>query len=232
MKEVVDSLQVIGNVKEGFLHYSLATDDWVIGSLLFCFLILTYALADKGNYLGRMLRVFFMPGDQIQDGVRTARVIYMRLFLLLQTMMSFTLIFFSIEDELQLMPEVKIHQTMGIMVIVLLSFYWIKQLIFTIVNATLLDRQSRIVWRRSYSQIIEMSGFPAFVLAMVSAFLQVPSGIMFIMVLTIVILSELCLLYKGFYIFYSKRYGILQLIVYFCTLEIMPLLIIGKVLFF
>jgi hypothetical protein len=38
------------------------------------------------------------------------------------------------------------------------------------------------------------------------------------------------LLYKTFLIFFPKFYGTLHLIVYFCTLEIMPLLAVFKVL--
>ena len=61
-------------------------------------------------------------------------------------------------------------------------------------------------------------------------FLNLPPGIPLWIILVIGFLIKILHLYKTFLIFFPKFYGTLHLIVYFCTLEILPLVAVFEVL--
>lgn len=114
--------------------------------------------------------------------------------------------------------------------LVLLLGYLLKQVLFHAVNLVFFDQQHSLSWRNTYRDWLMVIGIVSYLLATVAVFLDLSHIMIAILAVIGVALAEICLFFRTFYIFCPKKHGVLQLIVYLCTLEIMPLLLAGKAL--
>ncbi|MBR3858057.1 MAG: DUF4271 domain-containing protein, partial [Bacteroidaceae bacterium] len=83
---------------------------------------------------------------------------------------------------------------------------------------------------RTYTFIYVVEALLVLVLAMAVVYMPVPHEEVLISSLCLVLFVKLLLLFKTYQIFFPKMYGTLHLIVYFCTLELIPLLVLQQVL--
>ena len=98
------------------------------------------------------------------------------------------------------------------------------------VNWVFFDKAHIAAWEQSYGDWTIISGAIMYVITVLSVLLDFPTHILTILAVSYVFLIEIGLFFKAFHIFYAKKYGVLLLIVYLCTLELMPLLLAGKAL--
>ena len=85
-------------------------------------------------------------------------------------------------------------------------------------------------WKRVYTFLLAAEAMLFLVLALVVMYLPVTSSEVQLLVLIPIIFVKIVLLFKTYQIFFPKMYGTLHLIVYFCTLELIPLLVLQQVL--
>ena len=67
-------------------------------------------------------------------------------------------------------------------------------------------------------------------MVLLTVYTDVADGIWVPLVLGLVIFAKILMFYKWLKVFFSKMYGLLYLIVYFCALELIPTLMIYQVL--
>ena len=96
-----------------------------------------------------------------------------------------------------------------------------------IVNAILFTPPQTKVWNQVYTDTFIILGIALFIFAIVSTFFRLSVSVLSIIALTLAALAEIWLAVKAFHIFFAKKYGSLQIIVYLCTLEWIPLLVLG-----
>ena len=176
-----------------------------------------------------MLKAFFLPHENAIEGHRVTNVFYMRV-----TMLLFSLLMFALLLSLGVQESCFMAWGRGCLWLILgggvLALYLLKQLLFAFVNWVFYDRQGVMAWMNCYASWTILMGVPLFLLAVIAVFANLSSQNVLLMLAIGVIAFEMCLFFKGFYIFSSKKYGILQLFVYLCTLELIPLLLVGKAL--
>ena len=93
-----------------------------------------------------------------------------------------------------------------------------------------LDNATSSAWENNYTNWSVLAGIPLYLSAVIAIFFDLAPCNILTLLGVCVILLEFCLLYKAFHIFSGKKHGILQLFVYLCTLELIPLLVAGKAL--
>lgn len=208
----------------------LYANDCFVSILLICFFVLAIVLADKGNILGNMLQGFFQPRENVNEGVRTSRNYYLRLSMYGVSFISLSLVFTICLTLGNVVRDTSILTVTLLSFGLSIAFYLLKQGLFRMVDWVFLDKSHAQVWHRSYSNWVILSGIFLYLITFVSVFLDLSLSILLILLVVYVVLIEMCLFYKAFHIFCAKKYGGLQLFVYLCTLELIPLLLVGKVL--
>lgn len=208
----------------------LYANDLFVGILIVCFFVLAMVLADKGNLLGDMLRGFFQPREYVAENVKTSRVFYMRMGMYAVFFMSLSLIMTISVVSVDPAEIMNVSRILPFSFVLFVALYLLKQGICRAVNWVFFDRPQAEMWYNSYSNWIILSAVPLYIVSALSVFLNWSLSIMAVIVIIYVVLIEICLLYKAFHIFCVKKYGSLQLIVYLCSLELIPLLLVGKVL--
>ena len=204
-------------------------DNFLVCGILACTFILAIVFSDRKRYFSRLLKEFFLPRESTIEGIRTTNIVYQRLFMYFVSFSSIALL-------LALYASEKLLGSMGHGILWLIScisivlFYLLRRGVFAITNRIFFDSATIKTWEQSYSCWTILSSVPLFLLTVIVLFLNIPSQSTLLLLTICFALLEICLLYKAFYIFSAKKYGILQIFIYLCTLELMPLLLVGKAL--
>lgn len=207
-------------------HY---TDDLVVCGFLACTFILAIVLSDRKHYFSRLLKEFFLPRENTIEGIRTTNIVYMRIFMYVVSFSSAALLLtlYATDCTLGTMGRGMLWLTT---VAVLTLFYLLRLLLFGATNRIFFDSATTKAWEQGYACWTILSCIPLYLLGTIAIFFNLAPQAIFWMLAVCVVALEICLLYKAFHIFSAKRYGILQIFIYLCTLELMPLLVAGKAL--
>ena len=207
-------------------HY--ANDLWVCG-ILVCTFCMAAVLSDRKHYLTHLLKGFFLPRENAIEGVRTSNIVYLRISMYVVSLASAALL-------LALYISGKAPTTMGAGTLWLTAgigtglLYLLRMGLFAITNRIFFDLTTTKAWEQSYANWSILSSIPLYLVAVVAIFTNLSSQAILLLLVICLAALEMCLLYKAFHIFSSKKYGILQIFVYLCTLELMPLLVAAKAL--
>ena len=229
----MDDLYVmsLGERAQGIPEYApFYTDDFLVSILLGAFLILSAVLSDKEGFLGDILKGFFLPREESsKEGFNTMRGVYMRIGTLIVSFLSVAVLI-----SIYVLRLVDIEISLGGLILLsfgaVSAFYIIKQSLFWVINWTFFDVRRARLWRHCYANWLMLSGVIIYPCVIFMVFLDCSANTVANALLIWLILAEICLLFKAFHIFLTKKYGVLQLFVYLCTLELIPLLFLGKAL--
>ena len=207
-------------------HY---TDDLLVAGVLVCGFVLALVLSDRKNFFPRLLKNFFLPRENAVDSVRTTNVVHMRmgLFFVAFASVGLLLMIYASEMSLQMVNKGALWLAASGAVVLL---YLLKMLLLVITDRIFFDKAIQKAWECSYSNWMVLSAIPLYLLTVVVVFFDLAPSTVFWLLGICVVFLEFCLLYKALHIFLTKKYGFLQIFLYLCALELMPLLVVGKAL--
>ncbi len=110
----------------------------------------------------------------------------------------------------------------GIMAI----FYVAQWVVYRVVGYTFTDSIAAVQWVKGYSSTQALLGFTLLVPALVTIFYPRASVSMIWTGVALYICSKIVFIIKGFRIFYTNLPSLLYFILYLCTLEIIPLILL------
>jgi len=94
------------------------------------------------------------------------------------------------------------------------------------VNWVFFNSRANAFWQKSTLFLNSIEGLLLFPMVMVMAYFGISSHTVNLYTLGVVILVKFLLLYRCYVIFFKKIGAFLQIILYFCALEIIPLLML------
>ena len=212
--------------------YTIAGDNLITGILLSCFILAMVAFAQSHKFIMRQAKNFFY----VQHGettmiTETSGELRFQFFLMLQTCLQFSLLFFlyarSVVSDTFIVEQYKV---VGFFSGVILVYFLLKLLSYTIANLTFFDKKTNEQWIKSFLFINSVEGLLVFPVVMLVVYFGLALKTAFIYTAIVVILLKLLSLYKTYIIFFRQKGTFLQDILYFCALEVMPLLTLWGVL--
>ncbi|MBO7119170.1 MAG: DUF4271 domain-containing protein [Bacteroidaceae bacterium] len=214
--------------------FRLRQDAWSGLLLLVCLLLAASLVMRLSRKFKELLRgVFFpIPGKKeepiVDDPLRySTRVVAVVLLSLTAAVVTFT--YTQHEVGFYLFPETP-YILLGALFLLWMGYFLLKRMMSGFVNWVFFRSEKIFTMHRVYTFIYVAEALLSLMLALVVAFLPVPHDEVLILSLCLVIFVKTVLLFKTYQIFFPKMYGTLHLIVYFCTLEIMPLLVLWQAL--
>ena len=118
----------------------------------------------------------------------------------------------------------------GIFFAVYLGFQLFRGIAYTIVNLVFYDKHLNLFWMKILLFIGASQGMLLFPGILLVAYFNLPLKNTAFYLCFILIFTEILTIYKGWNIFFRQNGGFLQFFLYFCTLEIVPLLSLVAVL--
>ena len=207
----------------------LYADDLMVSVLIVCGLILAAVLSDRKRFLSRLLKGFFLPRENAVENVRTTNVIYMRIGMYIVTFASAGLLLTAYVSD-KTWDVARSSHLWLLVTAAAVSFHLLRRVLFVLTDRIFLDSHMSSAWEHSHTNWTVLSGIPLYLSAVIAVFSNLAPKAILPLLGVCAVLLEICLLYKAFHIFSGKKYGILQLFVYLCTLELIPLLLAAKAL--
>ena len=228
----VDSLKTIIKLPQGFVgipHPSLPqTENWVFAILLVLFFLLVYSVRQSIGLISDNIKTFFQV--KIRSSIFSKATVN-------DTSFRFFLVIFSI-GVLSFYACLLNHNSSkslsikeyGLFLFATSLFFGIKHLIFDLIGYIFLNQVSLKMAKEAYFNVISFLGVVLF--PMLFLHIYAPhqiSGVSDIISFIICILSIILIIIKLFQIFFQKILASFYILLYLCTLEFLPLIILFKV---
>lgn len=212
--------------------YSVSSDNTVTALLIGCFLLGMLALSVSRQFMVRQIHNFFYVPRSVADMTETDYEINVQTFLVLQTALTIGILYyllsrFALGNDYSQMSQLKV---IGIFSLLLVGYFAVKKLAYHIVGWTFFSAKNNDQWSKAWLFLTAAEGVLMYPILLVQIYFGLPLQIAWIWAALIIILVKLLSLYKCYAIFFKHGGGIVQNILYFCALELMPLLALVGIL--
>ena len=213
--------------------YTVRNDNVITGLLLGCFILALLSFARTGGILLRQAKdFFFAPKIGTTTVSETTGEFRFQSFLVMQTCLLLALLAFFyandyIADTYVLSSQ---YQLIGIYFAVILGYVLLKMMLYSGVNWVFFESKKIGQWSQFLLFIFSIEGILLFPLVILQVYFDIGLRNTLICSLVIIILLKILSFYKCFDIFFKRTSVFLQIILYFCALEVLPLLSLGAVL--
>ena len=214
--------------------YTVRGDNMITSLLLACFVLALISFARSRDFIFRQAKEFFVirRGGQVTEPTETTSEFRFQFFLAIQTCLLASVIAFlytqeHLADNFILKSQ---HTLIWIFFGCFVVYFLAKSLLYAIVNGTFFDRKRNRQWQKSLLFLTCVEGVALFPSVMLQVYFNMSMQDTVIYAIIVVILTKILLFYKSFAIFFRQNGSFLQIILYFCALEFVPLFFLGGLL--
>jgi hypothetical protein len=212
--------------------YALHNDDIITGLLLLCFLFIMLIMSRISGFMLHQAKDFFYPSKAKNLLLETGLEIRMQIVFTVVTCLLLALSYFFYvirynSDSFILDSE---YALLGIYMATFIAYFCVKMLLYTVVNTTFFDHKKNLQFLGSLLFITSIEGMLLFPQVLLLIYFQISvqnAAYYFIFVLSFV---KILTFYKSYIIFFKQKDFFLQIILYFCTLEMIPLSVLWTAL--
>lgn len=213
--------------------YSIQSDDFITSLLYGTVLLSIVAFSQSRDFISRELRLFFRSSRYDFDYYsETATEVRFQFFLGFQTCLMLALATFLFATH-YLSGKTTVaaqHNFFLILTGCFMAYYVAKSLLQGIVGWVYFEPQENNLWQKSQLFLLAVAGLPLLPIVMLLCYFSMTFTAALILIATVVILVKILTFYRCYSIFFSKKRPQLQIFLYFCTLEIVPMIALYGIL--
>ena len=213
--------------------YRVHNDNVITSLLLACFLVSIYLFANARLFFVKEVKNFFYtPREERTDFSETGNELRYQVFLVGITSLLISLLFYF--HTLYYIGETFILQSqytlIAIYFVIVIIYVGVKMGLYTFVNLVFFNGKRNQQWLKSFLFIITLEGVLLFPAVLLGGYYEMDIHNVTTYVIISILFVKLLTIYKCFIIFFRQNVVSLQIILYFCTLEIVPVLALWGVL--
>ena len=216
------------------MPYRLRDDDFVTGALLVSFFLVALFIVRSSHILLEKIKDFFYVrgNDDNMPAVNTDSELRNQALLVIHTSFVIAILFFDYTQQAltHVFNSVSPYILLGTDAGICLLYFAAKMLAYHFVNWVFFEKRQRRKWMESYVLTVMMTGLASFPLVLLLVYFDLPFRVAGTAFIIIVGLSKLLLFVKCKQIFFNLTYSIFHLFLYFCTLELIPMLLLWRIL--
>jgi len=229
---LADSLKAIIQIPRGFIgipHPSIPqTENWVFVVLMLLFFLLIYSISQSVGYISETIKTFFQVKERSsifsKATVNDSRFRF--LFILFSIVVLSLYVFFYFHKTEQ---PFTMHE-FWLILFATGVFLIVKLILFEIIGYVFLNQNNLKISIVSYFNIISFYGLVLYPLLFLQIYLHESlAGIINVISLIVSLIAAILITFKLFQIFFQKLLDSFYILLYLCTLEILPLIILIKV---
>ena len=215
--------------------YTVQHDNVIISLLLLLFVLATIAFSNSRHFVVRQTKNFFSTNREgMTEITETAVEIRFQAFLTFLNSLLLSILFYFY--TLNFIGETFLLDSQYHLIAIFLGmtvvYYLVKTMLYAIVNNVFFDGKKNRQWMKSFLFITSIEGVSLFPLVVVWTFFDISIQNAVIYVVIVISIVKILELFKCFLIFFRQNVVKLQIILYFCTLEIIPMLLFWGALVF
>ena len=207
------------------LPYTLRGDNVITFSLLLCFIVYVLSFAQSGRFITRQLKDFFRPSYAENSDTPSSHLVF---FLLMAFVNCFMLALCFYQYATAWLGNDFIVESQGLVIAIFLGlfvvYFLLKWLAYRIVNEVFFGSNKSLQWMHSFLFVMALEGVLLFPLVMITVYFvfSVEKALFYFCV--VLFLTKILTFYKSWSIFFRQNGRFLQIFLYFCALEVTPLL--------
>jgi len=229
LKAIADSIKAIPTGFLGIPHPSLPhTESWVFILLLVLFFLLIYSISSSAGLIGDTIKSFFEVKERSsifsKASVNDFRLrFFLDVFSVGVLSLYVYLIIFNPVNPFSIKTYIYLLALTGF-------FFGLKLLIFDVIGYVFLSPSILKMAKESYFNIVAILGVVLFPLVILQIYIPV-NFYHTIEIISLVMCLGACILViiKLFQIFFHKTVASFYILLYLCTLEILPLILLYRV---
>ena len=210
------------------IPYSFQNDSFITGILIVCFLLITFTLSRISEFLLHQTKQFFSTQKSEHSLTETGSEIKFQILFLFITCLLYALLYFIYTTHY--ISNTFIFSSEYILLVIfggaIIGYMVLRMILYTIVNNVFFNNKKNLHFIGSQLLITSLEGVALFPLVLLMAYFQFSMQNAIIYTATILILAKILTFYKSYAIFFNQKGGFLQIILYFCALEMMPLMML------
>ena len=217
------------------IPYNVRGDDVITSFLLLFFILAVMAYARVRGFFTRQAKNFFQqPREGASTMTETGSEARFQVYIVFLTSFMFATLyyFYSLHYHGDAYVLSSQYYLIFIFWAIFLLYFLMKMALYTLVNGVFFGGKRNLQWIKSLLFVIALEGLISFPAVVMGPYFDMPIRnveIYFAIVLTIV---KLMTFYKCYLIFFRQNVVSLQIILYLCALEIVPLMVLWGVLDF
>ncbi len=215
--------------------YNIHGDSIITSLLLVSFIMAVISFSNARNFIVRQAKsLFYLPHEGTTEVTETANELRFQTFLVFLTclMLSLLAYFYTVNyiaDTFILQSQ---YQLIAIYLAMIIAFLLLKGILYSCVNLTFFDGKRNGQWIKTLLFITSLEGVVIFPAVILQAYFNMSMQNIIIYFGISLFFIKLLTFYKAYIIFFRRNVVKFQIILYFCTLEIIPLLAFCGVLVF
>ena len=205
---------------------TLSNDSLISGLLILCFLLMTLAFSRISGFFGRQIKDFFYLQKGEHSVEETGDEINFQVIFSIITCFTCSLLYYlyvltMVDNTFVFSTE---HLLLGVIFLVMAAYFLLKFLLYTIVNNIMFDGSRNKKFLTTLIFLISMEGVLLFPVLLLCTYFQFPIHNAAIYTFLVVFFFKILIFYKTYVIFFAQKALYVQIFLYFCALEMVPLL--------
>ena len=205
---------------------SMMNDSLITGLLILCFLMMAFAFSRISGFIGRQVKDFFYVQKGEHSVTETGDEIKFQIIFSVITCLTISLLYYLYviatgNDTFIFSTE---HMLLGVIFLIMATYFLLKYLLYWVVNTIMFGSSKNKKFLTSLIFIISIEGVLLFPVLLLRAYFQFPLQSAMIYTLGVVFFIKFLTIYKTYIIFFNQKALYMQIILYFCALEMVPLL--------
>ena len=208
------------------IPYSYANDNLVTSLLIIGFLLIAFAFSRMSNFIVGQAKNFIHPSQNSVSLSETSGEIYMQIVLTGLTCIIYALLYYLYATEFLASTYVTSSEyaLLGIFLGVFVSYYLLRFGLYTIVNNLFFNSSKNKKFLTSLLYLSSLEGLLLYPALALLAFMHLTTQFAIWYCIIVLFLVKIMTFYKSYTIFFKQNDLFLQIILYFCALEMVPLI--------
>ena len=210
--------------------YTVRSDNSLTILLLLCFVLFIVSLAHSKHFLAKQLKDFFWQTSNDHASNESGGELRFVIFLSLVNALVLAISTYLVAGDLFGQSAI---EAPGVMLIAVLfasftSYYCLKWLVASIVNLTFFGLKKSLQWMTLQLQVTALEGVLLFPILTLQIYFDFSAKNALLYIGLVLFLNKILTFYKSYQIFFRGNGLYLQTFLYFCSLEIAPMLALGS----
>ena len=208
------------------IPYSTRNDNVITSLMLLCFVITMIAFSLTRNVLINQAKDFFHLSSANKDLNETSIEIRSQLFFVVQTCLLWALLYFFYTKEYVATSFILTDEYLLVAIFfgVFVGFYLFRNFVYSLVNFVFFDGKRNRRFLHTHLFIDSCEGLLLYPIVVLLTFFDISAITVVYYTISVLVLVKILTFYRCFIIFFRQKAFYLQIILYFCTLEIVPLI--------
>ena len=207
--------------------YNIHNDSVITSILLGFFILMVIAFANMHEFVIHQLKKFFyMPNEDSAEMVETGTEIRIQLFLVLLSCVLLSLLYYFytirfVGDTFVLKSQ---YHLIAVYMVMMVCYFIAQALIYIFVNTVFFGGKKNRHWLKTKLFISSMEGVVFLPAVLLQAYFDITEKNVIIYFIIVLIFVKILTFFKCYVVFFRRNVVKLQIILYFCALEMVPLL--------